>query len=77
MNSLFAQLHYTYLAGFVPTLTLAPKGKGGRDSATGSRTLAQTAGGKRKGLIWDLVKDVESVIKKLEDGNKTSEQRWV
>ena len=43
--------------------------------ATGSRTLAQTAGGKRKGLVWDLVKDVESVIKK--DGNKTSEKRWV
>ena len=60
-------------------MTLAPKGKGGCDSsimpATGSRTLAQTAGGKRKGLVWDLVKDVESVIKK--DGNKTSEKRWV
>ena len=55
------------------------KGKGGCDSsimpATGARTLAQTAGGKRKGLVWDLVKDVESVIKK--DGNKTSEKRWV
>jgi hypothetical protein len=37
--------------------------------------LAQTAGGKRKGVIWDLVKDVESVIKK--DGSKTSEKRWV
>ena len=37
--------------------------------------MAQTAGGKRKGLVWDLVKDVESVIKK--DGNKTSEKRWV
>ena len=37
--------------------------------------MAQTAGGKRKELIWDLVKDVESVIKK--DGNKTSEKRWV
>ena len=24
--------------------------------ATGSRTLAQTAGGKRKGLVWDLVR---------------------
>ena len=60
-------------------MTLAPKGKGGCDSsimpATGSRTLAQTAGGTRKGLVWDLVKDVESVIKK--DGNKTSEKRWV
>jgi hypothetical protein len=43
--------------------------------ATGPRTLAQTAGGKRKGAIWDLVKDVESVIKK--DGSKTSEKRWV
>ena len=43
--------------------------------ATGSRTLAQTAGGKRKGLVWDLVKDVESVIKK--DGTKTSEKKWV
>jgi hypothetical protein len=31
--------------------------------------LAQTAGGERKGLICDLVKDVESVVKK--DGNKT------
>ena len=28
-----------------------------------------------RGLISDLVKDVESVIKK--DGNKTSEKRWV
>jgi hypothetical protein len=37
--------------------------------------LAQTAGGKRKGLVWDLVKDVESVIKK--DGTKTSEKKWV
>ncbi len=26
-------------------------------------------------MVWDLVKDVESVIKK--DGNKTSEKRWV
>ena len=43
--------------------------------ATGSRTLAQTAGGKKKGVIWDLVKDVESVINK--DGKKTSEKRWV
>ena len=37
--------------------------------------MAQTAGGKRKGLVWDLVKDVESVIKK--DGTKTSEKKWV
>ena len=55
-------------------MTLAPKGKGGCDSsimpATGSRTLAQTAGGKRIVLVWDLVKDVESVIKK--DGNKAT-----
>jgi len=36
--------------------------------------LAQTAGGKRKGLVWDLVKDVGSVIKK--DGTKTSEKEW-
>ena len=39
---------------------------------TGSRTLAQTAGGKMKGVIWDLVKDIESVINK--NGNKPSEK---
>ena len=39
--------------------------------ATGSLTSGQTAGGKRKGVIWDLVKDVESVISKM------SEKRWV
>ncbi len=36
--------------------------------AAGSRTLAQNAGGKRNGVIWGLVKDVESVIKTLADG---------
>ena len=30
---------------------------------------------KRKGVIWDLVEDVDSVINN--DGNKTSETRWV
>ncbi len=45
--------------------------------AAGSRTLAQTAGGKRKGAIWDLAKDGESVIETRKDGSKTSEKRWV
>ena len=43
--------------------------------ATGSRTLAQTAGGKMKGVIWNLVKDIESGINK--NGNKPSEKRCV
>ena len=44
--------------------------------ATGSRTLAQTAGGRGKGVRWDPVKAVQSMIKK--EGKKTtSEKRWV
>jgi hypothetical protein len=35
------------------------KGKGGCDSSRNhAGNLAQTAGGKMKGVIWDLVKDV-------------------
>jgi hypothetical protein len=37
--------------------------------------LWRTAGGKMKGVIWDLVKDIESVINK--NGNKPSEKRCV
>ena len=44
-----------------------------RNHGTGSRTSAQTAGGKMKGVIWDLMKDIESVINK--NGNKPSEKR--
>ena len=48
----------------------APKGKGSscdssRDHAgNGFPILAQTAGGRRKGVVWDFVKDVEFVIEK-------------
>ena len=41
----------------------------------GSRSAAQTAGGRKKDEIWDLVKNVEKVITK--DGKATSEKRWV
>ena len=41
----------------------------------GSRSAAQTAGGRKKDEIWDLVKNVEKVITK--SGKATSEKRWV
>ena len=40
----------------------------------GSRSAAQSAGGRKKDEIWDLVKNVEKVISK--DGKATSEKRW-
>ena len=49
---------------------LTPKGKGsGCDSSrdhdgNGLPIFAQTAGGRRKGVVWDFVKDVEFVIEK-------------
>jgi hypothetical protein len=41
----------------------------------GSRSAAQSAGGRKKDEIWDLVKNVEKVITK--GGKATSEKRWV
>ena len=41
----------------------------------GSRSAAQSAGGRKKDEIWDLVKNVEKVITK--SGKATSEKRWV
>jgi hypothetical protein len=41
----------------------------------GSRSAAQTAGGRKKDEIWHLVKTVEKVVTK--DGKATSEKRWV
>ena len=38
----------------------------------GSRSAAQTAGGRKKDEIWDLVKNVEIVISK--DGNLGDER---
>ena len=40
-----------------------------------SRSAAQSAGGRKKDEIWDLVKNVEKVITK--SGKATSEKRWV
>ncbi len=41
----------------------------------GSRSAVQSAGGRKKDEIWDLVKNVEKVITK--GGKATSEKRWV
>ena len=41
----------------------------------GSRSAVQSAGGRKKDEIWDLVKNVEKVITK--SGKATSEKRWV
>ena len=41
----------------------------------GSRSAAQSAGGRKKDEIWDLVKNVGKVITK--GGKATSEKRWV
>ena len=57
----------------VPTLFLLKKGASAMPA--GSRSAAQTAGGRKKDEIWDLVKNVEKVITK--DGKATSEKRWV
>jgi hypothetical protein len=59
---------------------LAPKGKGGCDSSrdhagNGLPNFGADRRREEERGEWDLVKDVESVIKK--DGSKTSEKRWV